>query len=198
MKSFKKIIFRLIKFGVIAILTIYVGLFLYFKFGWSNHYSKQQVENIILTVQNAPTLSDSFYILYDKIYSDRHEKITHRYWKSFWTEFITMKQPIQDNWQFVTANMNPYKGFRYKIAPMTLAFRINSDVPPEKCFDFVMTERFKSYCNEFKIDNSITNLVDTDSIINFLVANQRPWYYKRHRTQYKNEADSLKLLISKL
>jgi len=197
LKLFKKIALRFIKLGVIAIVTLYVGLFLYFKLGWRNHYSKQQVDGIITTIQSAPTLPDSFYILYDKIYADRQEKITHRYWKAFWTEFITMKQPIQNNWQFVTANMNHYKGFRYKIAPMTLAFRISKDVPPEKCFDYVMIERYHDYCKEFKINDSITNLDDTEKIIKYLVASGRPSYYKRHPTQYQIEIDSLKLLISK-
>jgi len=196
LKSFKKISLRFIKFALIAILSLYVGLFLYFQFGWRNHYSKYQVDNIISTVQKTPPLSDSFYILYDKIYSDRHEKITDRYLKNFWTEFISMQQPIQDNWQFVTANMNPYNGFRYKVAPMTLAFRINSDLSSEKCFDYVMTERFKNYCKEFNINDSIINLAYADRIISFLVTNRRPkYFYKTHPTQYKIETDSLKLLI---
>ncbi len=93
--------------------------------------------------------------------------------------------------------MFPYKGFKYKIAPMTLAFRISIDVPPEKCFDYVMMERFKSYCKEFKMNDSITYLSDTENIIRFIVANGRPWYYRRHPTQYKNEIDSLNLYISK-
>ena len=197
LKSFKKIALRFIKFGLITILTLYVGLFLYFQFGWRNHYPKEQVDNIISTVQNTPTLSDSFYIVYDKIYSDRHEKITNRYWKNFWTEFITMNGPIHNNWQYVSAGMQPYKGFRYKIAPMTLAFRINNDVSPEKCFDYVMTDCFKRYSKEYKINTPITKLVDTDSIISFLVASRHSQFYKIfHPTKYKKETDSLKLLIS--
>lgn len=188
---------RFIKLGLITILTLYVGLFLYFKFGWRNHYPKQQIDGLIFTIQNTPKLSDSFYIVYDKTYSNRHEKITTRYWKGFWTEFITIKKPIHDNWQFVTANMQPYKGFRYKIAPMALAFRINNDVSPEKCFDYVMTECFKTYAKEFKIDGALNNLISSENIINFIVAYARPRYYKIHPTQYRQEIDSLKLIILK-
>lgn len=195
LKSLKKTALRFIKFGVIAILTLYVGLFLYYKFGWRSHYSKPQVDNIVSTIQNTPKLSDSFYIVYDKIYSDRHEKITNRYWKNFWTEFITMNGPIHNNWQYVSANMQPYKGFRYKIAPMTLAFRISNDVSPEKCFDYVMTKLYSNYSTKFKLSDTITNLTKTDKIINFIVASQRPHYYRVHPTMYKQEADSLKQLL---
>ncbi len=108
-----------------------------------------------------------------------------------------MNEPIHNNWQYVSANMQPYKGFRYKIAPMTLAFRINNEVSPEKCFDYVMTECFKIYSKEFKINGAINNLIGKENIINFIVAYARPFYYKIHPTQYKQETDSLKLIILK-
>jgi hypothetical protein len=163
-KSFKKILLRLFKFGLIAVLTLYVGLFIYFQFGWTNHYPKQQVETLIADVKNTQTLPDSFYLVYDKIYSDRHERITTRY--------------------------------RYKIAPMTLAFKINRQVSPEKCFDYVMTKLYSEYSNKFKLNDTITNLTETDKIIDFIVASQRPHYYRVHPTTYKRETDSLKIIIS--
>lgn len=197
MKSFKNIFLRFFKFGLIAVLIIYVGLFLYFQFDWTNHYTKQQVETLIADVQNTQTLSDSFYIVYDKIYSDRHERITTRYLKCFWTEFFIIKQPKINNWQLITARMTDFKGYRYKIAPMTLAFKINKQVAPEKCFDYVMTKLYSDYSTKFKLNDTITNLTKTDKIIDFIVASQRPHYYRVHPTIYKQEVDSLKQLISK-
>jgi hypothetical protein len=195
-KSFKKILLRLFKFGLIAILVIYVGLFLYFQFGWTNHYPKKQVETFIADVQNTRALSDSFYIIYDKIYSDRRERITTRYLKSFWTEFFMIKQPKKNNWQLITARMTDFKGYRYKIAPMTLAFKINKQVTPEKCFDYVMTKLYSDFSTKFKLNDTITNLTETDKIIDFIVAGQRPHYYRVHPTIYKQEIDSLRQLIS--
>jgi hypothetical protein len=177
-------------------LTIYVGLFLYFQFGWLNHYPKQQVDTFITDVQNTQTLPDSFYIVYDKVYSDRHERITTRYLKSFWPEFFMIKQPKINNWQLITARMTEFKGYRYKIAPMTLAFKINKQVTPEKCFDYVMTKLYSDYSTKFKLNDTITNLTDTDKIIDFIVASQRPHYFRVHPTRFKQEADSLKQLIS--
>lgn len=196
MKSLKKIFTRLLLFGLILILTIYIGLFLYYRFAWKNHYSKQQVDNLIVSINSTPKLTDDFYTLYDKASKDRHEHITTRYFKEFWTEFLMLQYPLQNNWQYVTANLQPYKGFRYKVAPMTLAFRINSDVTPEKCFDYIMTERYSEYCKEFKIVDTITNLNDKEQIIKFIVANQRPWYYKRHPTRFKIEIDSVRNLLA--
>ena len=170
MKSFKKILLRLFTFGLIAVLTIYVGLFLYFQFGGSNHYSKQQVETLIANVQNTQVLPDSFYLVYDKIYSDRHDRITTRYLKSFWSEFFMIKQSEKNNWQLITARMIKFKGYRYKIAPMTLAFKINRQVTPEKCFDYVMTKLYSDYSTKFKLNDTITNLTETDKIIDFIVA----------------------------
>lgn len=195
MKSFKKILFRLFKFGLIAILTIYVGLFLYFQFGWSNHYPKKQVDTLISNVQNTQALSDSFYLLYDKIYSDRHERITTRYLKSFWSDVFMIKQPNKNNWQLITAGMTEFKGYRYKIAPMTLAFKINKQITPEKCFDYVMTKLYSEYSNKFKLNDTITNLKETDKIIDFIVAGQRPSYYRVHPIRYRQETDSLKKLV---
>jgi hypothetical protein len=195
-KSFKKILLRLFKFGLILILTIYVGLFLYFQFGWTNHYPKQQVETLVTVVQNTQTLPDNFYLVYDKIYSDRHEKITTRYLKSFWPEFFMIKQPPKKNWQLITARMTEFKGYRYKIAPMTLAFKLNKQTTPEKCFDYVMTKLYSEYSAKFKMNDTITNLTDNNRIIDFIVASQRPHYYWVHPTTYKQQTDSLKILIS--
>lgn len=187
---------RLIKFGLITILLIYVGLFLYFQFGWTNHYSKKKVETLIAEVQNTQALSDSFYIVYDKFYSDRHERITTRYLKCFWSEFFMIKQPKRNNWQLITARMTDLRGYRYKIAPMTLAFKINKQVAPEKCFDYVMTKLYSDYSAKFKLNDAITHLTETDKIIDFIVASQRPHYYRVHPTIYKREIDSFRHLIS--
>jgi hypothetical protein len=196
-KAFKKILLRLVKFGLIAILTIYVGLFLYFQFGWSNHYPKQQVDTFLADVQNTQSLPDSFYLVYDKFYSDRHERITTRYLKSFWSEFFMIKQRPKKNWQLITARMTEFKGYRYKVAPMSLAFKINKEVPPEKCFDYVMTKFYSNYSNKFMLNDTITNLTTTDKIIDFIVASERPHYYRVHPTRYKQETDSLRQLMLK-
>lgn len=92
--------------------------------------------------------------------------------------------------------MTEFKGYRYKIAPMTLAFKINKQVTPEKCFDYVMTKLYSDYSAKFKLDDTITNLTETDKIIDFIVASQRPQYYRVHPTTYKHETDSLKIIIS--
>ena len=195
MRSFKKILLRLFKFGLVVVLTIYVGLFIYFQFGWTNHYPKQQVETLIADVNSTQTLSDSFYLVYDKIYSDRHERITTRYLKSFWWEFFNIKQTKKNNWQLITARMTEFKGYRYKIAPVALAFKINRQESPERCFDYVMTKFYSDYSNKFKLNDTITNLKETDKIIDFIVASQRPDYYRVHPTIYKHQTDSLKLII---
>jgi len=71
------------------------------------------------------------------------------------------------------------------VAPITLAFRINADVPPEKCFDAVMTESYIGYCKEFKIEGSIAPLLNSDSIISFIPAYARPGYYRIQPAQYR-------------
>ena len=107
-----------------------------------------------------------------------------------------LQYPLKNNWQYVTANMQPYEGSRYEVAPMTLAFRINQEVSPEKCFDYVMAERYIKYCKEFKIADTITNYTDREQILKFLVANERPWYYRRHPTKYRIEVDSLRKILA--
>ncbi len=196
MHRFKKIAKRLLVSGVIVIASFYIGLFLYFRFTWNNHYSKRQVDTLITSINSAPSLSDSFYDLYDKIYKDRHERITTRYFKVFWSELLMRKYPQDNNWQYVAANMQPYKGYRYKVAPMTLAFRINQEASPEKCFDFIMADRYSKYCKEFKLIDTITNLKDKNQILKFIIANERAWYYRRHPTKYALEVDSIKQLLS--
>ncbi len=177
------------------ILAIYVGLFLYFQFGWSNHYPKKTVFRLIDDVQETRTLSDSFYVVYDKIYSDRHERITNYYLKRFWPEFFMIEQPRRNNWQLITARMTEFKGYRYKIAPMTLAFKINEELTPEKCFDYVMTKLYSEYSAKFKINDTITNLKSSDKIVDFIVASQQPSFYRMHPKSYKQETDSLKKLF---
>jgi len=195
LKLFKNTVWRLFKYGLIIILTIYIGLYLYFQFGWSNHYTKQQVDSFIVEIQNTRKLSDSFYLVYDRFYSDRHERISVHYLRNFWTDYFMSKQNENNNWQLMTAWMLKFKGYRYKIAPMTLAFKINKHVTPEKCFDFVMTNLYADYSATFKLSDSIINLTETDKIIEFMVASQRPHYYKVHPTVYKRETDSLKLIL---
>jgi hypothetical protein len=196
LKSLKKIIARLITIGFILFLTIYFGVFLYYRFAWKSYYSKQLVDSLIANISDTRALTDSFYILYDKAYKDRHERITTRYFKKFWTEFLMVEYPLQNNWQYVTANMQVYKGFRYTRAPMTLAFRINRDVSPEKCFDYIMTARYSKYCKEFKIVDTIMNLNDREQIIKFIIANAKPNYYRIHPTTFKAEMDSLRKVLA--
>jgi hypothetical protein len=195
LKSLKKIILKLLTVGLIVILTLYIGMFLYYRFAWKNHYSKQQVDSLIADINSTPVLPDSFYVLYDRVYKDRHESITSKYLKQFWTEFLMLQYPLQNNWQYVAANMQPYKGSRYKVAPMSLAFRINNDATPEKCFDYIMRSRYSEYCNKFKITDTIASLTEREQIISFIVANQRPWYYKIHPTRFKIEVDSIKKVL---
>ncbi|MBO9203098.1 MULTISPECIES: hypothetical protein [Niastella] len=192
----KKIFFRFLLSGFALILTIYIGLFLYYRFAWKNHYSKQQVESLIASINSTPKLTDSFYFLYDKVYKDRHEHITTRYLKQFWTEFLMLKYPLQNNWQLQTAYLQPYKSFRYQVAPWTLAFCINRDVSPEKCFNYIMTERYSKYCKEFKIADTITNLIDKEKIIRFVIANERPQFYRIHPTTFKAEIDSIRNVLT--
>ena len=195
MNLLKKILARLIIPVLIFILTIYVGLFLYYSFAWKSNYPKQQVDNLISKINATPALTDSFYILYDKVYKDRHERITTRYFRTFWTEFLMVEYPLHDNWQYVTATMQVYKGYRYKRAPMTLAFRLNRDVSPEKCFDYIMTDRYSKYCKEFKIVDMITNLNDREQIISFIIANERPQYYRFHPSRFEAEIDSMRNVL---
>lgn len=182
--------------GLFIFLTIYIGMFLYYSFAWKGHYSKQQVDNIITRINSAPRLTDSFYILYDKVYKDRDEHITTRYFKKFWTEFLLVKYPLQNNWQYVTANMQDYNGSRYKRAPMTLAFRINRDATPEKCFDYIMADRYNKYCKEFKIADTNMNILDREQIIKFIIANERPRYFRFHPTKFEAEIDSIRNVLS--
>ena len=196
MKSLKKILTKLIFLGLIFILTIYAGLFLYYSFAWKSNYSKQQVGTLIAKINATPALTDSFYNLYDKTYKDRHERITTRYFKTFWPEFLMVEYPLHNNWQYVIANMQTYKGYRYKRAPMTLAFRLNRDVSPEKCFDYIMTDRYSQYCKEFKIADTITNLTDREQIIRFIVANELPQYYKFHPGRFEKEIDSMRIALA--
>jgi hypothetical protein len=196
LKSLKKIFIKLLLFGFILVLTIYIGLFLYYRFAWKNHYSKQQVDNLIANINSAPKLTDSFYILYDKVYKDRHENITTRYLRQFWTEFLMVKYPLQNNWQLQAAYLGNYKGHRGHVAPWTLAFRINRDASPEKCFDYIMASRYSKYCKEFKVADTITNLIDREEIIKFIIANRRPQYYRTHPTSFKTETDSVRNIIA--
>lgn len=175
---------------------IYIGLFLYYRFSWKNHYSKQQVNSLIASINSASKLSDHFYALYDKVYKDRHESITTRYIRGFWTDLLMLNYPLQNNWQLQTAYLLPYKGFRGHVAPTTLAFRINRDVSPEKCFDYIMTNRYSKYCKEFKIADTITNLNDREQIIKFIVANARPNFYRIHPMIFKAEIDSVRNVLS--
>ena len=196
MKSLKQITYRLVAVGLLLVLTIYIGLFLYYRFACNSYYPKQQVESLVANINATPALTDSLYALYDKVYKDRHESITARYFSEFWTEFLLVQYPLQTNWQYVIANMQDYKGFRYKRAPMTLAFRINRDVSPEKCFDYVMTSRYSKYCKVFEIADTITNLDDRVQIIKFIVANSRPNFYRIHPTRFKAEIDSIRNVLS--
>lgn len=91
--------------------------------------------------------------------------------------------------------MTEFKGNRYKIAPTTLAFKLNKEIPPEKCFDYVMTKQYSDYSNRFKLNDTISNLKDTNKIIDFLIASKRPYYYRIHPTIFKKETDSLRKLI---
>lgn len=79
---------------------------------------------------------------------------------------------------------------------MVLAFRINRDVSSQKCFDYLMTDRYSKYCKEFKIADTITNLNDREQIIKFIVANARPWFYRIHPTAFMSEIDSVRNVLS--
>ncbi len=103
-----------------------------------------------------------------------------------------LNYPLENNWQYIAAGLQKYKGHRYRDAPMSLAFRINKDASPERCFDYVMTARYSQYCEEFKITDTITNLRDPEQILKFIIASEQPVYYRRHPTRYNIEIDSLK------
>jgi len=196
MNSLKKIFIRLFLFGTAFILAVYIGLFLYCYFACSSHYSKQQVNSLIANINSAPKLNEGFYTLYDKVYKDRHESITTRYLKGFWADLLMLKYPLKNNWQLQAAYLETYNGYRGHIAPMTLAFRINRDVSSERCFDYIMTDRYSKYCKDFKIADTITNLLDRDQIIKFIIANERPQYYRIHPTTFKAESDSMRSVLA--
>lgn len=198
LRSLKKTIKKLFIFGIIFVFTVYIGLFIYFQFAWKIHYPQLQVDNLITQINNSPALTDSFYILYDKIYKDRHEHITTKYLKEFWTEpFVGPDH--HKNWQKEIAWTQPYKGYgatRYGIASMALAFRINRGASPEKCFDYIMaTELYPDYCKKFKIVDTTTYLQNREQIIKFLVAKDNPWKYRSHPEMYKQEIDSIKKIL---
>ncbi|NII29489.1 hypothetical protein HB364_30700 [Pseudoflavitalea sp. X16] len=191
MKPLPKTFLRLLKIGLISAIIIYVGVFLYLRFGWRQFYSKQEVDGIIATISNAPAFPEEFYSLYDKAYDNRQERITTRYWTRFLTDY-----PMRDNPQWAAANRMEYKGDRYQLGPLTLAFKINATVPPEKCFDYLMAEDFKGYCKTFRLKDSIVNLKEPDKIISFIIAHENPWFYYSHASQFKREKDSLTLILS--
>jgi hypothetical protein len=172
-----------------------MGLFLYFQLGWTNHYSKNQVDDLISSINKSQTLPDSFYIVYDKMHNDRHERITKRYFKSFWPEFFKIKQPKRYNWQLVAARTERFKGYRYQIAPITLAFKINRHTTPEKCFDYSMAKFYSDYSKTLNQKDNVINLNSSDKIIHFLIAMQRPFYNNSHPAAYKQKADSLRKII---
>jgi hypothetical protein len=107
-----------------------------------------------------------------------------------------LKYPLKNNWQLQAAYFARYKGFRGHVAPITLAFRINQDVPPEKCFDYIMADRYSRYCKEFKIADTIINLSDREEIIKFIIAYKRPQYYRIHPTRFKAEVDSIRNVLA--
>jgi len=88
-----------------------------------------------------------------------------------------------------------YRGHRHNLALMSLAFKINNELTPEQCFDYIMTKRYSDYSTRFKLKDTISNLKQMDSMIKFIIANERPLYYKIHPTKYKQEVDSLKKVI---
>jgi len=185
----------LLSVGLGLLFILYLGVFFYYRLAWKSHYPEQQVNTLIANIKSAPKLTDSFYFLYDKCYNNRHERITARFFKGFWDEFVFAKYPLEDNWQYVVANMQEYKGFRYNRAPMTLAFRIDQDVTPEQCFDYMLAGLYSEYCREFKISDAITNLDDKERIIRFIVASARPRYYRTHLTDFNRKVDSVRALI---
>ena len=183
------------KVGLIFLIALYIGSFIYLRFGWKNHYPKLPIKNLITNINSSPTLTDSFYLLYDKAYKDRHERITTRYLKEFWTDLLMIKYPLQNNWQYESTLDQPYEGHnisRYKIATMSLAFRINSEATPEKCFDYIMTDRYRKFCKEFRIVDTSSYLHDREQVIKFIVANQNPTTWRIHPEKFKHEVDSLK------
>jgi hypothetical protein len=112
---------------------------------------------------------------------------TTRYFENFWTEFLMLNHPLKNNWQYVTANLQTYNGHRYKIAPISLAFRINRQASPEKCFDYIMTERYRQYCKEFKIADMITTLPIKSKFLNSLLpmSNQDIIDFTRRNTRLR-------------
>lgn len=192
MRYRNKLLIAFLKLVLITIGTAYISFFLYYRFSWRNHYSESQVDNIIASLDSSKALTDSFYYYYDKMYTNRHENITTRYFKNFWREFLIVQYPLQDNWQYVVANMQNYRGERYKRAPIALAFRLNRDVTPERCFDYIMIHRFKEYCDEFRITDTGTILTDREELIKFIVASKNPRYFRSHPNQFQFEVERLK------
>lgn len=196
--SYKKTAIRLFKFCIAFILLLYIGLFIAYTYGSRMYYSKKEVKHVIAEIDRAPELPDNFYIIYDRLYNDRHEKITHRHLKTYWTEFLLDIKSRNKNWQYQAALWAPVKPTTYDHRinhEMFLAFELNKSLTPEKCFNYVMASRYEEYCKTFRIKDTITNLTEPEQIIKFIVANERAWYYRRHPGHFRRETDSLQNII---
>lgn len=187
----KKMVVRLFRIGIVSLFAFYLGLFLYYRFAWKLHYFEDDVLALTASINSAPAFPESFYNYYDKVYGDRHETVTKQYLIGFWKELLLMKPSAVYNWQYQVANTLKYKGHRYKLAPVTLAFKISQYATPEKCFDYLMADRYEKYCKEFKLNDAIENLNDAEQIARFIIANERPRYYRFHPGRFRAEVDSL-------
>jgi hypothetical protein len=112
---------------------------------------------------------------------------------------LLRKYSKNKNWQLIASRIAiQYNGNRYKIAPLSLAFKLNSQITPEKCFDYCMTDFYNNYSKEFEVNDKITSLKESDKIISFIATLKPPWLLlKRHQEKYKNLTDSLKIVIAK-
>jgi hypothetical protein len=202
MSKLKNKLSKILRWVVILVLSIYVALFLILNFYWPLYYSHTVVTNLTANISKSPHLDTSFYAVYDKLFDDRHESAYKKYLVEYWYEFLPGHHNYKRNWPLRIAREAPIaektpSQLGYRIAALSLAFKINSEQSSERCFDFMMTDAYSKYCREFKRNDTIVNLKEKDSIIRFLVAFDKPWFYRIHPAQYQKEVDSVKKLFNR-
>jgi hypothetical protein len=192
MKAFGKILFRFLRVAIASVLIIYLICFFYLQFAVTRHYSKSQISDLINQIEKAPMLSNNFYRIYDKLTTDRHLTAVSHFRNWYWQGLINRYSDKGNvDWQLLVASRVPYESNRYKVAHAALAFELNKRVSPERCFDFIMNERYQEYCKAFRIKDTVTMLKDTTAILSFLAAWYNPSIYHRWPTKHQRRTDSL-------
>lgn len=185
MKKAFKIFFKILKYSTILLFSIYIGYFIYLYFGWRLYYTKQEINRYSSNIENAQSLSPTFYSIYDKLYkSERHNIITIDYFKIFWTEISNKKY-----WGIKAAKMINNNN---SLKPFCLAFKLEQETTPEKCFDYCIQEEYKNYITKFPTDVKLDNINDTTQILRFLVAKKGVTLYSKSNERLNDMVETLK------